>query len=40
MAGLVLLSLIKMGFDVAEALGLARPDIWRRQSSGETANQP
>jgi hypothetical protein len=40
MAGLVLLTLIKMGFDVAEALGVARTGVWRRRSSGARANQP
>jgi hypothetical protein len=40
-AGLVLLALIKMAFDVAEALGAAPQDILRRSQSGHTpANQP
>lgn len=41
MAGLVLLTLIKMGFDVAEALGALKLDVLRRSPSGQTpANQP
>lgn len=41
MAGLLLLTLIKLGFDVAEALGAAKPEFWRRAPSGQRpANQP